>query len=619
MKKIKLNYLWFVLSCLPFWGIAQTHLVNQGQLVSGNGFLVLANSQLTNNGTINHTTGTVKMMGDVADANSAIGGSVATTFNNLTINKTANNVPLGQDITINGTLAMEGGHIDLQAADLTASTITGAMTSRYIKTSGSGELKQQVSNNEVTFPVGNSAFNPVKISNTGAADLLGVRVEDQVLEQLTSGDAIADASVNRVWHLTEATAGGSNATINLQWNEAEELANFDRSQAVFSAFENGAWTAKNTGAATGSNPYAHTGTGITTLGAFSIGNIVCEVNGNAILGIVPPNAGVDQLDICGSVINLAATIPDGSSGAWSFAPASPNNNATFGNMSNIASSLTGVFGGIYTLRWTVADGICINVFDEVQVSYLPDADLPGGLPDGVQDCVDICLGGNDLVNSDGMGAPDDCDCFPNDDTNEFVELMPTEMQDLLHDVDLAGEDTLRRIADFELSSVAEIEAKSMGNYPTVVFKAGNQLILEPGFHAKAGSDFLATIGPCRDPLTGEIIPLQDGESPPASQRVQVIANDFLSPSLSEDLNLQVHPTIINQQAAIKIALPNPQVISLFLYNQQGKKIRTLLRKEQRLGGNHYFRLAAEELPQGFYLLQLQGEGSVRTEKLIIAR
>ncbi len=614
MKKIKIPIWVCLLACLSYGSQAQTHIVNEGgHLVTGSGYLVLTNSQLTNNGTINQTTGTVKIMGDATDANSTIGGTSASTFNHLTINKVANNVPLSQAVSVNGTLAMEGGHLDLQDADLTAQTITGAMDNRYIKTSGSGQLKQQVSNTEVTFPVGNSSYNPVKITNTGAIDELGVRVEDQVLENLTSGDAVADASVNRVWHLTEATAGGSNANINVQWNDAEELSNFDRSQAVFAAFENGAWTDKNTGAATGSNPYAFTGRAITTLGAFSIGNIVCETNGNAILGIAPPEAGNDQLDICGMEVLLNATTPDGSTGVWSVGNTN-GANPIFDDAMNISSSLTGVFGGIYTLRWTVADGACTTIFDEVQVSFGVDEDIPGG--DGVQDCVDVCIGGDDSVDSDNSGLPDDCDCSPTDATNDFVLFEQIEYDAILGDIIILMEDTLLRRADLELTSDVVIDAQGVADYPTVVFQAATNITLSPGFHAKAGSEFLAFIEDCLpDPMTVT----SNEEASLLSQKQQAAQANFLAPTPKGELALQILPNIVKQQAAVKVALPKNQLISIFLYNQQGQRVKTLLQKEQRLEGTYYYKLDASLLPGGFYFLQVKGEKELVSKKFVVAR
>ena len=63
--------------------------------VVGNTDLVLNNTQFTNNGSFNAGTGTsyIHITGDGTDAQSAIGGSLITTFYNLKINKTSNGIP----------------------------------------------------------------------------------------------------------------------------------------------------------------------------------------------------------------------------------------------------------------------------------------------------------------------------------------------------------------------------------------------------------------------------------------------------------------------------------------------------------------------------------------------
>ena len=282
-------------------------------------------------------------------------------------------------------------------------------------------------------------------------------------------------------------------------------------------------------------------------------------------------------------------------------------NPIFDDALNIASSLTGAFGGIYTLRWTISDGACANLFDEVQVSFGADNDIPGG--DGVQDCVDICLGGNDSIDSDNSGLPDDCDCSPTDATNDFVALNQTELDALLQDIILLGVDTLLRRADLELTSDATIEAQGVNDYPVVVFQAASKITLGAGFHAKAGSDFIAFLEDCL-PAASINEPI-----PTVTQKQQV---DFLAPVVGE-VDLQVLPNIVNQQAAVKIGLPTAQVISLQLYNQQGQLIRTLLRDNPHLKGNHYFRLNASELDGGMYLLRLQGDGVLETRKVMVVR
>ena len=73
----------------------------------------------TNNATFTHNSGTVNFNGTAAQT---IGGTVTTTFNNLTINNTAG-VSLGvvadPDQQVNGTLTLTSGLLSLGANNLT--------------------------------------------------------------------------------------------------------------------------------------------------------------------------------------------------------------------------------------------------------------------------------------------------------------------------------------------------------------------------------------------------------------------------------------------------------------------------------------------------------------------
>ena len=330
----------------------------------------------------------------------------------------------------------------------------------------------------------------------------------------------------------------------------------------------------------------------------------------------PPDAGTDQLDICGDMVDLSAITPSGTTGTWSFGADNPVGSATFGDNMNIASSLTGVFGGIYTLRWTVADGACATIFDELMVTFNPDEDLPGNLPDGVQDCVDICLGGDDTQNTDGFGAPDDCDCDLDDDQNEFIDFNDPELVLAVADANLFNFDTIKPSADFELTSTGTIAPKVIGTYPTVIMRGGDNVLLLPGFHAQAGSDFIAKVEYCRDPITG--IPNLQSEEVQAIQSLVVpLPTNILG--AAEEIALSVLPTITNQLAKISIDLPTQQAVTLSLHTQHGQKIATFLEQDWQGKGVHTFELNAQDLPSGIYFLRLRGKAALLTEKLVVAR
>jgi len=101
-----------LLTILPGMNFGQITISSGGYLVN-TGYLVLNDMGIASSGTFNSTSGTVTVTGS---SNSNIGGGGTTTFYNLTINKTSNDVYLAGNITVNKTLTLTKGKIYTGAA-----------------------------------------------------------------------------------------------------------------------------------------------------------------------------------------------------------------------------------------------------------------------------------------------------------------------------------------------------------------------------------------------------------------------------------------------------------------------------------------------------------------------
>jgi len=235
---------------------------------------VIKDGKFVNDGNFEAGDGTVKITGTASDANSTIEGSSNTTFNNLTIDKSSNNVQLQQGIEVKGTLDLQSGHLDLQNQQLTiqnTGSISNPSAESYVKTSGTGTLQQEVSNGAILFPVGNNTYNPATLNNAGGTlDNYQVRVTNSRLENGTSGGGIIDSSVHRTWWITEENVGGTNLEMTLQWNRNEESTTFNRNQAYITHYESGDWDTHPPMAAAGLDPYTLTRTTIQSLSPFSV-------------------------------------------------------------------------------------------------------------------------------------------------------------------------------------------------------------------------------------------------------------------------------------------------------------------------------------------------------------
>lgn len=168
-------------------------------------------------------------------------------------------------LSINGDLSLFNGKVVLLQSDLSVGgNIVGSSSNKYVQTTGSGSLRLFASGSQL-FPVGNNSYNPAILQQSGGG-WVGVRVEDWVLDQGTSGTPLTSQMVSRSWHVSGASAGMS---LTLQWNAAEEWPGFDRNTCYISQFA-GAWQADTPGAAIGGNPYLRSRSGLSGNGVYAV-------------------------------------------------------------------------------------------------------------------------------------------------------------------------------------------------------------------------------------------------------------------------------------------------------------------------------------------------------------
>ncbi|MFN9501722.1 MAG: PKD-like domain-containing protein [Chryseotalea sp.] len=104
---------------------------------------------------------------------------------------------------------------------------------------------------------------------------------------------------------------------------------------------------------------------------WTVANGVCTPQFDEVIVQFDPSpsaavAGLDQ-QVCGTSTNLTATVPAIGTGVWSFSPANTGTGGNINNTTQANSSFTGTAGQTYILRWTVSNGVCASVFDEVVI------------------------------------------------------------------------------------------------------------------------------------------------------------------------------------------------------------------------------------------------------------
>lgn len=180
----------------------------------------------TNNGAYTTGTSTVSFVGPGA---ATLGGSVATTFQNLTINKAAatntvtiNSASAALSPTVNGILNLTSGHVftTVGTNDLglgTAGTVSGGSTASHV---AGAVQKNYAAAGTLTFPVGDGTnYTPVVIAGTAGftAGSLTISTTGSDHPSIALSGINSANSVNRYWTMTPVGVPATsvfNATFN---------------------------------------------------------------------------------------------------------------------------------------------------------------------------------------------------------------------------------------------------------------------------------------------------------------------------------------------------------------------------------------------------------------------
>jgi hypothetical protein len=218
-------------------------------------------------------------------------GGTGMHLHNLELNIGTATLLLASNLTIHNSLDLTAGRIEITNSDLhfrSAANINSYNATRYIVTSGAGQVVMQVNSNStyVTFPIGTvNTYAPAYIqqTSTGNSGLFSVRTMDGVFSQGTTGfnAATTESVVDKTWVINAATAVNVNMNLKLGWQVSEENNGFNRNQAHIAHYMNNQWDSYANGAAvSGPNgTYEITRTAITSLSPFAV------VDSSAVLGI----------------------------------------------------------------------------------------------------------------------------------------------------------------------------------------------------------------------------------------------------------------------------------------------------------------------------------------------
>ncbi|MCP4440041.1 MAG: T9SS type A sorting domain-containing protein [Aureispira sp.] len=243
--------------------------------IANDGNIYLDNDFVQNTGAT-YTGGGLSWLWFEGGSNQNITGDAPLSVTQLRV-ENGNRLILGNTVNVSQTVdLMFNGDIELGAHDLIvapAGVITNYNANNYIITNGTGSLQQEAGASNLVYPVGNSIYNPATINNSGTVDNISVRVVDQVQTGYPVGGVETAGVVSKAWFLEEETVGGSDVSLTLQWDTADELAGLDRSVSGISHWDVIAWDRSPTwtnATNVGGTSWTQTRTGITSFSPFAI-------------------------------------------------------------------------------------------------------------------------------------------------------------------------------------------------------------------------------------------------------------------------------------------------------------------------------------------------------------
>ncbi len=201
-------------------------------VVNGNVKLVLKNTGFTNDGTFIPGTGEVIFSGSVATSASFINGTSTTGFYNLTLNKSANGLQLGRNITLSNrllftsgdSLFLNGYNIDLGSTGI----LNGETGNKRITGRTGGYIQStQTLNAPSSVNPGNLGFRI-----TSPADLGSTFIRRGHQQQ-------SGASIFRYFTVTPTNNSGLNATVDFFYFDNELAGIAEPNLALFSSANGG--------------------------------------------------------------------------------------------------------------------------------------------------------------------------------------------------------------------------------------------------------------------------------------------------------------------------------------------------------------------------------------------
>lgn len=198
-------------------------------IINGTGAIFPSSLNITDNLTLNQSVDfTGKTIAMTGMEPQIISGAAAPAFNNLTINNTSGGVSLATNATVNGTLTLTSGILDIGNYNLLlgANAVSGSFSvSNMLVANGTGELRRSYTGTgSYIFPIGDMTdtveYSPITVNIT-AGTFSSAYVGVAVVDAIHPNNSSASNNITRYWKVKESGITGAVATITANYLAAD--------------------------------------------------------------------------------------------------------------------------------------------------------------------------------------------------------------------------------------------------------------------------------------------------------------------------------------------------------------------------------------------------------------
>jgi len=295
MKREK-SYLLLLLILLLTVSVVQANLsIGSGTTFSLGSATLSLSGDWTNAGAFTAGSGTVIFNG--AGGNQTITNASGETFNNVTVNKSVGDVLLANNITVNGTLTLTGGDVDLNGQVLTLGS-SGSLS----ETAGNtvkGATGYITCSADLSAPAG---VNPhgIGVSITSSANL-GVTT---IVRGHAAQTGSSHTGITRYFTITPANNSSLNASLVLYYDESELNSITESELTAFRSEDGGSTWSSLTGSSLNASSNTVSCSGLATLSRFTLASSASPLSGNGLVRVQAKiflegayNTGTHQMDL----------------------------------------------------------------------------------------------------------------------------------------------------------------------------------------------------------------------------------------------------------------------------------------------------------------------------------